>query len=244
MKEAVSLLLSLAVILGLAGCGNGATASLQTAPPPADSQSPSRQTPPAETSGGGGTSSSKVLAVYFSVPETDAPDGMTQEEENSTVVIDGEVLGNTQYMANVIQEATGGTLFRIEPETPYTTDHKALVALAKQEQMDKARPPLKANIEDLDQYDTVFIGYPIWWADLPMVVYTFLEEHDLSGKTIIPFNTHGGSGVSGTVRAIAGAQPNAVVRTDGLSISRDRIKNAKQDILDWVGGLDILKGKK
>lgn len=133
------------------------------------------------------------------MPETTDPDNMTTEEANSTVVINGEVLGNTQYMAYVIQETTGADIFRIEPETPYPTDHTTLVAQARKEQAQSFRPALKANVQNLDDYDVVFVGYPNWWGDMPMIMYSFFEQNDFSGKTIIPFNTHGGSGFSSTV---------------------------------------------
>ena len=179
-----------------------------------------------------------VLVVYFSMPETTEPDNMTEEEANSTVVIDGEVLGNTQYMAYVIQETLGTDIFRIEPEIPYPTDHDTLVDLALEEQNEDARPALADTIDDLDDYDTVFIGYPNWWGDMPMILYSFFDEHDFSGKTIVPFNTHGGSGFSGTIRIIAGLEPNAEV-LDGLSISRNSIQNAEQEIVAWVNSLNI-----
>ncbi|MGM9590662.1 MAG: flavodoxin [Faecousia sp.] len=178
-----------------------------------------------------------TLVVYFSLPETTTPDNMTKEEDNSVVVINGEVLGNTQYMAYVIQETTGADIFRIEPEIPYTTDHEALVDLAKEEQNNNARPAISGRIENLDHYDTVFIGYPIWWSDMPMILYTFFDEYDFSGKTIIPFSTHGGSSFAGTPETIAQLEPDATV-LEGLTISRNHIQDAEQEIVEWVRNLE------
>lgn len=178
--------------------------------------------------------SQTILVVYFSMPETDNPNDMTVEEANSTVVINGEVMGNTQYLAYVIQESTGGDIFRIEPETPYPLNHTTLVEQAKEEQNNKFRPVIKTKIENIEQYDTIFLGYPNWWGDMPMILYSFLERYDLSGKTIIPFNTHGGSGFSNTISTISSLQPNATVVKDGLTISRDNIQNAENDIKAWV----------
>ena len=183
-------------------------------------------------------SDSKTLVVYFSMPETTEPDNMTEEDDNSTVVIDGEVLGNTQYMAYVIAENTGADIFRIEPETPYPTDHDTLVDLAAEEQDNNARPAIKDQIENIADYDTVFLGYPNWWGDMPMILYSFLEQYDLSGKTVIPFNTHGGSGFSNTIGTIRSMEPGADV-LDGLSISRNHIQDAEEEIVEWVNGLDI-----
>lgn len=176
------------------------------------------------------------LVVYFSQPETDKPDNMTQEEDNSTVVIDGKVLGNTQYMAQVIAENTSSDIFRIEPSIPYPTDHTTLVNQASEEKQDKARPAIKNKIENLDKYDTIYIGYPNWWGDMPMILYTFFENYDFSGKTIITFNTHGGSGFSNTVSTIRSLEPNANV-IEGLSISRNHIQDAKDEIVEWVNEL-------
>lgn len=176
----------------------------------------------------------KSLVVYFSVPETDDPNDMTQEEANSTVVIDDAVLGNTQYMAYVIQETAGADIYRIEPETPYPTDHETLVDQALDEQDRGYRPAIKDTVENMDDYEVIYLGYPNWWGDMPMILYSFLEQYDLTGKTIVPFNTHGGSGFSQTISVIAELQPNATVVQDGLTISRDHIQDAEQEIIDWT----------
>lgn len=184
-----------------------------------------------------------TLVVYFSMPETTDPDNMTTEEANSTVVINGKVLGNTQYMAYVIQDTAGANIFRIIPETPYPTDHDTLVDQAKDEQGEGARPAIRDAIpaDEFAQYDTVFVGYPNWWGDMPMIMYTFFETYDFSGKTIIPFNTHGGSGFSNTRNTIRALEPNAVV-DDGLSISRNNIQDAEQQIVNWVKTFNLTPG--
>ena len=183
-------------------------------------------------------SEKKSLVVYFSMPETTAPNEMTTDEDNSVVVIDGKVLGNTQYMAYVIQETTGADIFRIEPVNPYPTNHATLVDLAEDEKDANARPAIAEEIKNFAQYDLVFIGYPIWWSDMPMILYTFFEEYDFSGKTIVPFSTHGGSRFAGTPKTIQQLEPEAKMM-DGLTISRDRIQNAEQEIVGWVHGLDL-----
>lgn len=183
------------------------------------------------------TGKSRVLVTYFSMPETTSADNMTTEEDNSVVVINGQVLGNTQYMAQVIQETTGADIFRIEPVTPYPTDHSTLVSLASQEQSSNARPAIQGGV-NMDNYDVVFVGYPIWWSDMPMIMYTFFEQYDLSGKTVIPFSTHGGSSFAGTPAIIQSLEPNARM-LDGLTISRNNIQDARQEIADWVNGLAL-----
>lgn len=188
-----------------------------------------------------GIAGKKPLVVYFSLPETDDPNGMTREEENSTVVIGGKVLGNTQYVAQLIQELTGADIFRILPQKAYPTDHRTLVDLAEKEQEQKARPAIAGKIENLAAYETIFLGYPNWWGDMPMILYTFLEENDLSGKTIIPFCTHGGSGFSRTIRTIQDKQPAAIVLRDGYALSRDRMERAPSGVAAWLKRIDLKK---
>lgn len=221
MKKIISLFMALAMVLSLAACSTNEPPSEST---PEESSSQTNESTPAPSNTNG-----KNLVVYFSMPDN---------VDDSTVVIDGETLGNTQYMAYVIQETVGADIFRIEPETPYPTDHDELVDLASEEQSDNARPAIKDTIDNFDTYENIFVGYPNWWGDMPMILYSFFDEYDFSGKTIIPFNTHGGSGFSGTISAIKELEPNAEV-LDGKSISRNDIQDAEQEIVDWVNSLDL-----
>ena len=182
-------------------------------------------------------SAKKVLVIYFSMSETDQASNMTQEEDNSTVVIDGQVLGNTQYLAQLIATETKGEIYRISPLKPYPKDHKTLVDLAKNEQDANARPVIAGTLPAFDQYDTIFLGYPNWWGDFPMIMYSFLEQVDLSGKTVVPFNTHGGSGFSDTIETIIEKQPKAQVIKEGLTISRSRMQTAPQRVKQWLSSL-------
>lgn len=175
-----------------------------------------------------------ILIAYFSVPETDGTDTVAGA---SRVVVDGEVLGNNQYIAQLIQQEAGGDLFRIETVQEYPGTHDELLDFAYNELSENARPELSSQIENLDDYDVIFLGYPNWNADLPMPLYTFLEEYDFSGKTIIPFTAHGGSGFSGTIQTIQELQPEATVIEDGLEISRNSVPDAQSDVADWVAGL-------
>lgn len=243
MKKLTAVFLSLALAFSLAACGSDQQTKKET---DSTSESKRKTTPESETSGtanvksssledmGTQTTDSDTLVVYFSMPETQNPDDMTQEEDNSVVVIDGEVLGNTQYVAYIIQENTGADIFRIEPETPYPTDHETLVDLAAEEQNNDARPAIKDRIENLEQYDTIFIGYPNWWGDMPMILYSFFDEYDFSGKNIIPFNTHGGSGFSDTINTIMKLEPDASVDEAGFTVSRNDVQDAEPDIIAWL----------
>lgn len=182
------------------------------------------------------TDNENILIAYFSVPENVDTDGIDANSGASIVVKNKDVLGNMQYMAMTIQEAIGGELFRIETTEEYPLEHETLVNQAKEEQNEDARPELATHIENVEQYNIVFLGYPNWWGDMPQPLYTFLEEYDFSGKTIIPFNSHGGSGFSNTIEEIKKLQPNATVKDDGLSISRNDVADSEQEITDWAKG--------
>lgn len=178
-----------------------------------------------------------ILIAYFSMPE--AVDTVDAVAGASIVVRDGDKLGSTEYVAGLIQQTVGGDLFRIEAQQDYPLDHDPLVDQAADEQAANMRPPLESMPENLDQYDTVILGFPNWWADLPMPVYTFLEGVDLTGKTVIPFVTHGGSGFSGTLNTIARLQPGAEVSGSTLSLSRNDVAASEQDVIAWAQGLGL-----
>ena len=184
---------------------------------------------------------SNILIAYFTVPEDIDTNGIDADSGASVVVKDEEVLGNMEYMALTIQDAIGGDLFRIETKEAYPLDHEPLVDQAAEEQDENARPELATHIENPEQYDTILLGYPNWWGDMPQPLFTFLEEYDFSEKTIIPFNSHGGSGFSNTIEEIKELQPDANISDEGLSISRDKVADSVQDVTDWAKSLDLSK---
>lgn len=172
----------------------------------------------------------KVLVAYFTVPETD---GVDASSGASRIIDNGQLYGNTEYVARIISEATGGDLFAIKTVQTYPGGHKELVDAAKKEAEAKARPKLVSHIKNLKDYDVVFVGYPNWWYDMPMPLYTFFEEYDFSGKTVIPFCTHGGSRFSQSVKTITELEKNATV-IQGPSASRDNMSTAKDNVLKWL----------
>lgn len=177
---------------------------------------------------------SNILIAYFTVPETDGVDAVAGA---SRVVKADDVMGNTQFIATEIQKNLGGDLFAIETKQEYPGTHDKLLEFAYNEKSDNARPELSTHIENLDDYDYIFIGYPNWNTDLPMPLYSFFEEYDFSGKTIIPFVTHGGSGFSGTINTIKKLEPDATVVEAGLSVSRNSVANAQSDVKKWTDSL-------
>ena len=172
---------------------------------------------------------SNILVVYFS----------RTGEQYTVGVIDK---GNTSIVADLIAEATGADMFEILPEEdyyPYTYD--ALTDAAMQELRANARPAYqKEELPDLSQYSTIFIGAPVWWGDWPMIMYTFFENEDLSGKKLIPFSTHEGSGLSGFDKKLSAAVPEAEVLT-GLAIRGNDTQNrqdaVKSIVNDWLSKL-------
>lgn len=265
MKKIAVICLSALMVFSLSACGNSQNRAADT---PAESQTTAADTEPQDSSmdnaqqdtesteqnteGAQGNSteensdagagdmadagSGNILVAYFSVMETDGVDTVAGA---SRVAVDGEVLGNNQYIAQIIQQQVGGDLFSIETVQEYPTTHEPLLDFAYEEKADNARPELATKIENPDSYDVIFLGFPNWNADLPMPLYTFLEEYDFGGKTIIPFTTHGGSGFSRTIQTIAELQPNATVISDGLSISRNSVPDAEGEVIDWINGLNL-----
>ena len=150
--------------------------------------------------------------------------------------------GNTAIVAEMIAEKTGADMFEIVPaEDNYPTDnYNALTDMALQEQKDNARPAIANEIENFDDYDTVFLGYPIWWNDLPMILYTFLENHDFRGKTVIPFCTHGGSRMAGTEAKIRNIITADSV-LNGLAVAGTDTQNntdsVQESVNNWLSGL-------
>lgn len=176
---------------------------------------------------------SKSIIAYFSLPEE-----VGSAKEDSTIIINGEALGNTQYVADLIQEHTGADIFRIEAVKNYnTSDHQALIADAKEEQDNNARPKIKSKINNFEDYNTIFIGYPIWWSDLPQILYTFLESYDFSGKNVYLFNTNGGSGLAGTVDTINNKLSSANVNTNAFTLNRNYMEQTPIQVTSWLNEL-------
>ncbi len=148
-------------------------------------------------------------------------------------------VGNTAVIANMIQKITGGDTFHIEPVTAYPEDYTETTEVAKKELRAKARPKLKRKVENMGAYDVIFLGYPNWWGTPPMAVFTFLESYDFSGKTIIPFCTHEGSGMGHSEKDIANACPKATV-LEGIAIHGTSASSADSEVSSWFRTL-VLK---
>ena len=191
----------------------------------------------AESSEAGAQSS--LLVAYFSYAENAAlPDDVDASASASIQPWNGALTGNTGVVADMIAQATGADLFSIRTVEQYPDTYDATIDQGQQEQSDGARPELATHLENLDSYDTIFLGFPNWWGDMPMAVYSFLDEVDLSGKTVIPFVTSGGSGFSNTISTIQQMEPQATVQ-EGLSISGSSATGAQQQVESWLSELGL-----
>lgn len=186
--------------------------------------------------------------VYFSLPRPDNPE--IDAESGASVVLgdDGTVYGNVEWLARFVAQDAGADLVRIVPDEDYPSgiDDVLDLALAQQDAGEHPAVHLERELGDgsaetlasLDEYGTVYLGYPIWWYELPMPMMAFFDEYDLAGKTVYPFVVHGGSGFSGTVDDVASLEPGADVSRDGLSVNRRRVAaEAEQDAAEWVASL-------
>ena len=149
--------------------------------------------------------------------------------------------GNTHVIAEIIAELTGAEMFKIGTVTPYPESYSETTDIAKREQDENARPELSTHVENMDEYDIILLGYPNWWGTMPMAVFTFLEEYDFAGKTVIPFCTHEGSGLGRSERDLASLLPE-VTLMDGLAIRGSNVNSdqARQSVSDLLSGQGLI----
>lgn len=244
MKKKFSLFLVLTMSLSLAACGtqenqgnssSGASENISTSSQQETLNSSSEM----EASGSEVSESSEgqgenVLVAYFSW----ADNAILADDVDAVASPSVIPPGNVQQLAGWVQEETGGDLFSIRVTDPYPSDWDDCLARANQERGDNARPELVENVENLDQYDTVFLGYPNWWYGVPMALLTFLEQNDLSGKQVYLFCSHGTGGLANSVELITEATPNAVISDNIFDCYEEDASSSQEDIQSWVSGLD------
>ena len=241
-NRALALLLAAMLPLSLSACASGSPAATAAPTQAPQSAAPAATDAPAETPETGEPETDQpeaadaggILIAYFTAAENSGVDAVASA---SYTTLDGEAVGRVQALAERIQQNVGGDLFSIRTSVVYPVDGGELIDYAAQEQEENARPELTTHIENLDGYDTIFIGYPNWWADLPMAVYSFFDEYDFSGKTIIPFNVHNGSRFSRTIQTIQELEPDATVVEDGFTVSEQTVAEAAEDVAAWLEGL-------
>lgn len=191
----------------------------------------------AEKLADGGAKAAESAFAPGQQPESEA--GCEQQRTGTdSLVVYFSWSGNTESVAQEIQLQTGADIFEILPASPYGDDYNQLADQAQAEQKEQARPEISNTIEHMDSYSTIYVGYPIWWGDMPMILYTFFDTYDLSGKTILPFCTSGGSGLSNTVSEIASLEPEAAV-LEGLHIGRPSPDLISGQVETWLADSEI-----
>lgn len=235
MKKFTAIIVSVLMIFALTACtnneqtnDNGSQPSgLPGTPSSPDVSSSSESLSESDIS----SEANNILIAYFS-----------RAGENHNVGVIEK--GNTEIVAEMIAEQTGGTPFHIQTVNPYPENYKECTDTAKEEQKNNGRPELTASVENMADYDVIFLGYPNWWGDMPMAVYTFLESYDFADKTIVPFCTHEGSGLSDTVKSISTVCSGAAV-LDGLAIrgktAQESQEDAKKAVVNWLSKIEVIK---
>ncbi|MBO6304527.1 MAG: flavodoxin [Selenomonadaceae bacterium] len=221
MKKIFISILSLVMLLFFTACGNTAENKSRT----------SHEKSIIATKDAEGKMQNKILVVYFSRTGDNYEVGNIEK-------------GNTHIMADIIAEAVGADTFEIKPVKSYPANYRECTEVAKQELSADARPAIEGKVTNWQDYDTVFLGYPIWWSELPMPVYTFLESYDWNGKTIIPFCTSAGDVLTGKEDNIPKYAKGAKLR-EGLGIRGKRLQEnqdgVKPDIVAWLKKLGYIK---
>lgn len=176
----------------------------------------------------------KTLIAYFSWAENavqDNIDAMTSPSVSAP--------GNVAQLASWISGETGGDLFSIQVTNPYPADWDGCLNRANKEKADGTHPALSKKLDNIEEYDTVFLGYPNWWYSCPMAIYSFLDEHDLSGKQVYLFCSHGTGGLAGSVKNITAALPKGTTVSDNVfHVYQDDTPSAQNDVLDWLKELE------
>ena len=235
MKKIIAILLSVLMVLSLAACGASEstptekaeeTKAVETTAAPRNDTETAQQVDTSAPENG-----EKVLVVYFSANNYSDVDTVS----SATPMIDG--VSATELIAQKIHDTVGGEIAPIIPAEDYPTGYDEVADQAKNERDNGDRPAFTLSV-DPTEYDTIFIGYPIWWYEMPMVMDTFFETYDFSGKTIIPFNTHAGSRDGGTYDDIRDLEPNATV-LDGYNVTGGTDKaTVDSEVESWLNDLD------
>ena len=232
MKKALSFLCIFALIFALAAC-SGQTDTQTNSPSATSSEAPSSQ-PSATPSDSPQPTDSEPTEEPSEEPE------VTEPTDTNVLVAYFSATGNTRALAEYAADALGADLYEITPEEPYTSDDLNYGnddSRTSIEQNDaSARPAISGSVENMEQYDTVFLGYPIWWGDAPRIICTFLESYDFSGKTIVPFCTSGSSGIGSSAQDLHALVSDDATWLDGARLSSD---SSREDMVSWINGLGL-----
>ena len=252
MKKFIISIMMLVMVFAMTACGNENTAGTQqagtTANTAANSQTSAERSSEASSQLQNTESEKTTMETETSAAQTEvlteAANGTQAGEEKAAaaettaagkkaLVVYFSWSGNTRSIANEIQAQTGADIFELVSTTPYSSDYNTVLNEAKTEQSNQARPKISGTISNFDSYDVVYVGFPNWWGDMPMILYSFFDEYDLSGKTIAPFVSSGGSGFSGALATMKSLEPGAQV-LDGLSLSSSASARPQNAVSEWL----------
>lgn len=228
MKKLISILLVFGMTAVMSGCSSSQGASEESSGSASSSANTSLQTS-SQTENASSESENEAV---------ESSSEISSDERNNILIAYFSWSGNTEALAGIIQEETGGDLFKIETEEPYTNDYNTLLEQAQQELNENARPTLSGQVENWENYDVVFVGYPNWWSDAPMAVLSFIESYDWSGKTLVPFNTSGGGGFGNSLSSIEISAEGAEI-LEGFTVDGSSVNDAQGDVSDWISSLDL-----
>ncbi|MBS6348772.1 MAG: hypothetical protein KH443_08205 [Oscillospiraceae bacterium] len=245
MKRPVALLVLLTLLCSLTVCGGNPT-SQSISDVPESSQNaeeipdtPLNTDPPTVSQSSGETGNSNILIAYFTWADNTVVEDPSSVDVDATTSASVLAPGNTAKLASWIQQEVGGDLHSIVVEEPYSSDYDQCLDRAADEKADNARPALASHVDNMEDYDIVFLGFPNWWYILPMPVLTFVEEYDWSGKTVVPFVTHGTGGLSSTIRDLTAALPEDVTILEPIGVYRPEVDASQSAIQEWIAGLDL-----
>ena len=224
MKKTVALILALTLVFTFTACSAGGDNETTTANTQSTTVGADEPGSPTEAK-----ADKKILTIYFSSANT------VDATSSATPYFDG--VASTEYLAQYINKKVGGDIAKLTPVKDYPESYNATADAAKKETDSNARPEFQKLEVNPEDYDVIFVGYPMWWYTLPMIMYTFFDTYDFSGKTVIPFNTHEGSGDGGTYDEIRDFEPNATV-LEGFNVRGGKADKADSDLDEWLAGLN------
>lgn len=216
MRRTFLIMLSLCLICLCSACADNTSNQTPTSKRPQDVSTVPSETGSSET-------------------ESEVPD---MADTNKILVAYFSRTGNTRALAEEIAEQTGAEVFEIIPAEPYPDDYDATVERFRKERAENARPAIASEVANMEQFTTVFIGFPNWGDDMPHIVYTFLEQYDLSGKTVVPFCTNGGGGFGNSLDGLKRTCPDSIV-ADGFECSGSRADRQQENVSKWLAEIGV-----
>lgn len=185
------------------------------------------------------SSDGKILIAYFTWADNthvDDPSSVDVDASTSASVL---ALGNTEKVVHFIQEQVGGDMFSIIVDEPYSSDYDECLDRASDELAQQARPTIVDTVENMDEYDVIFLGYPNWWSSCPMAIFSFIESYDLSNKTIIPFCAHGTGGLGRSIEDLQDALPHSTL-LDAFGVYRPDTDSCQDDVNQWLSDIGMV----